>query len=41
MAKRHGLGRGKSRRMFSRSSGFHGKNTLSGSSYVMRGGIRL
>lgn len=42
MAKRHGIGRSKSRRMFSRGAmNVHPKNNLPSSSYVMRGGIRL
>jgi len=42
MAKRWKMGRKASKRNFARNSRVHPKNNLaSGSSYVMRGGIRL
>lgn len=42
VAKRHGLSRRGSRRMFSQGAlSYHPKNRLSGGSYAMRGGIRL
>ena len=42
MSKRHRISRGSSKRMFrATASRVHPKNISSGSSYVMRGGIRL